>query len=102
VRFTATVTIDAPTGADAQTVLHERLGHDEDLGFDYTVRHSDAVEVTVAAAVTDIINAHDALHGMVLDGATLDTTEQRNLASIAAVIQQLATETTPTVTALET
>lgn len=35
--FRYTVTVDAATQDEADTVMAERLAHDEDYGFDYTV-----------------------------------------------------------------
>jgi len=64
-KCTATVTVDAPSISEASQVLAERLGHDEDLGFDYTLRYSEPRELNVANAVEDVINAHDTLHGQV-------------------------------------
>lgn len=42
-RFIVTVRCDTPE--QAGIVMAERLGHDEDYGFDYTVVHEDAPEV---------------------------------------------------------
>lgn len=43
-RFTTTVTIEAVTAAQAHRVLGERLLHDEDYGFDYSINYGDVQE----------------------------------------------------------
>lgn len=37
IRFTFTVLVKAPTLEQAKQVMAERINHDEDLGFPYTV-----------------------------------------------------------------
>ena len=39
--FTFTVTVYTDTAGHAEQVMQERIMHDEDLGFDYTVNFSD-------------------------------------------------------------
>ncbi len=36
-RFTVTVVIDTDSAEHAHDVIRERIGYDEDLGFDYTI-----------------------------------------------------------------
>lgn len=40
-RYSASVTIEAETLEDAERVLAERLGYDEDYGFPYTLQYDD-------------------------------------------------------------
>ena len=39
--YVASVTIEAETLEDAERVLAERLGYDEDYGFPYTLKYDD-------------------------------------------------------------
>lgn len=39
--YVASVTIEAETLEDAEQVLAERLGYDEDYGFPYTLKYDD-------------------------------------------------------------
>lgn len=44
--FTSTVTIRCESQGQAEVVLAERLAHDENYGFDYTITDNGATEAT--------------------------------------------------------